>query len=121
MKKRKKNYEFGKFDVDTENFGKFQVKQKAPEGTPFDNIKMTGDIEKDAKAELNEYQKALKDSKRKYEKTINGVFDSEFWCAFAFRDRDECESFLKEFGLDPNEKYFNGVDFLKQLRKITKK
>ena len=77
-------------------------------------------LEKDAKAELNEYQKALKESKRKYEKTVNGVFDSDFWCAFAFRDREECEEFLKELGFNPKEKYFNGRDLLKKIRSMTK-
>lgn len=121
MKKRKKSSDFGNFDISTDNLGNFELKQTAPAGSPFDDLKFTGDLEKDAKAELNEYQKALKESKRKYEKTVNGVFDTDFWCAFAFKDREECEEFLKELGFNPKEKYFNGRDLLKKIRSMTKK
>lgn len=120
MKKFKKS-ELGKFSIDTDNFGKFEIKQKAPDGSPFDDLPFTGDLEKDAKMELNEYQKSLRDSKRKYENTINGIFDSEFWCAFAFKDRNECEAFLREFGLNPKEKFFNGREFVKQIRNLIDK
>lgn len=118
MKKRKINIaELGKVNFDEYGFDIPHFENK-PDGTPFDDLSYTGNLEKDTKMELNEYQKALKESKRKYEKTMEGVFDSEFWFAVAFKDRESKESFLKEFGIDKlGDKYIDGGKLAKILRK----
>lgn len=116
--KRKKGTNLGNFD-----FGntKLSSMQAPPDDSPFSSIEYTGDIEKDTKAELNEFQKAYRDKKRKYQKTIQGVFDSEFWFAVSFKNREECLNFLETFGFDSSKKYFNGKDFEKQIKKLIRK
>lgn len=116
--KRKKNTNLGEFDF---NNAKLSITQAPPDDSPFSSIEYTGDIEKDAKEELNEFQKAYRDKKRKYQKTIQGVFDSEFWFAVSFKNREECLKFLETYGFDSSKKYFNGKDFENQIKKIIRK
>lgn len=116
--KRKKGTNLGDFDFDNT---KFSFMQAPPDDSPFGSIEYTGDIEKDTKEELNEFQKAYRDKKRKYQKTIQDVFDSEFWFAVSFKNREECLNFLKTFGLDSSKKYFNGKDFENKIKKLIKK
>jgi hypothetical protein len=92
-----------------------------PAGDPFENVEYTGDPEADTLAELNEYQKACKENIRNYQATIEGVFDSEFWFAVSFRNREAKEAFLKEFGIDRlGDKYIDGGQLAKMLRKLKK-
>ena len=50
---------------------------------------------------------------------MDGVFDSEFWFAVAFKDRETKEAFLKEFGIDKlGDKYIDGGKLAKLLRKL---
>ena len=115
--KNSKTTELGVFKLNTADFG--FMNEEPPPGNPFDNVDYPGDLEGDCKAELNEYQKTNKEHLRSYSKTMDGVFDSEFWFAVAFKDRETKEAFLKEFGIDKlGDKYIDGGKLAKLLRKL---
>lgn len=122
MAKQKKFGEFGNLD-NLGNFGipsTFGMEKGAPPlppGDPFDGVEYNGDPEHDTAAELNQYQKAVKENIRHYQKTIEGVFDSEFWFAVSFRNRTKKEAFLREFGIDQlGDKYIDGGKLAKLIR-----
>lgn len=119
MKKQKKIGEFNPGDFNLDFNTDFQLEDPLPSGTPFDNLPYTGDVEKDTEMELNEYQKENRQQKRQYQAIMDGIFDSEFWFAVAFKDRKTKDEFLKEFGFDKlGDKYIDGGKLAKALRKM---
>lgn len=133
MKSSKKGGKLGEFDFtpgefDTssgKNFGEFRgVNYPAdfPPTDPFDNVEYTGNPEIDARAELNEYQKEVKNHLRDYSATIDGVFSSNFWFAVTFKDEPTKDAFLEEFGLGGKKiQYLDGNKVARQLRSLIAK
>ncbi len=104
-----------KFNI---RFGESDKAPALPDGDPYADVEYTGDPEADTAAELDEYQKACKENIRNYSKTIEGVFDSEFFLCVCFQNRDAKEDFLKEFHLeDLGDKYIDGGKLAKIMRK----
>ena len=76
---------------------------------PLADVDYTGDLEVDAKAELNAMQQGFRDrAKAENERFIRAV-DSEFWVCLCFRSREDKEAFLQAANLlKDGDKYLSG-------------
>ena len=88
----------------------------ADESDVFANVKYTGKLEKDLKAELNEVQAAFANRQKKEAQRFALATDSEFWVVLCFETREQKAEFVLKAGLgDPNDKYVSGFAAAKRM------
>jgi hypothetical protein len=81
-----------------------------PVSDPLAGVPVTGDIETDAKAELNALQQAYQDRAKREDQRFRLAVDSEYWVAVCFVSRADKEAFLRATGLNAlgADKYLDG-------------
>jgi hypothetical protein len=76
----------------------------------------TGDLEVDARADLEEVKSDFQKRSKAEEKRREQITDSEFWCCFCFETREQKEEFLLKLKLlDLGDKYLDGIAAAKIL------
>lgn len=89
-----------------------------PLADPLAATEYTGDLEKDAAAELTELERAYRDRAKNEAGRFKAATDSEYWVAVCFKSRAEKEKWLAEFGLDAlGDKYIDGNKAGQRLRR----
>lgn len=80
-----------------------------PHPDPLAGVESTGDLEADAKAELDALGKGLSGASREWAAKFAQMNDSEFWIALCFKDRAAKERFLRVLHLfELGDKYLDG-------------
>lgn len=93
-----------------------------PIADPLADTEYTGDLAKDAAAELTDLETAYRDRAKNEAKRFKNATDSEYWVAFCFRDRASKEKFLRDYGLiELGDKYIDGHQAGRMLTKPKKK
>lgn len=105
----KKKLQAGKAKVGFSKADAIAALKRQPHPDPLADVEVTGDLEKDAKAELNALGKGLSGASAEWTKQFRGMNDTEFWVALCFPDRETKEKFLQSAGLLPlGDKYLDG-------------
>lgn len=65
-----------------------------PEPDPLVEVDYTGDLETDARAELNAIQQGFRDRAKREEERFRLATDSEYWAMLCFKTRADKEKFL---------------------------
>lgn len=93
-----------------------------PYPDPLADTEYTGDLAKDAAAELTDLESAYRKRAKNESKRFKNATDSEYWVAVCFRDRASKEKFLRDYGLiQLGDKYIDGHQAAKILTKPKKK
>ena len=80
-----------------------------PEPDPLADVDYTGDLENDARAELNAVQQAFRDRAKREEQRFLLATDSEYWSVLCFKTREDKERFLTRAKLLAiGDKYLDG-------------
>jgi len=83
---------------------------------PLDGLEYTGDLEKDAGAEMSEALRAIIEQKRAMRETYRLTTDPEFWFAVCFQSREQKDEFLKLVGwAQYGDKYLDGLKVAEAL------
>lgn len=83
--------------------------KKKPHPDPLGEVEYTGDLELDAKAEMNALGKGLSGASGEWSKKFRAMNDTEYWVALCFPDRESKERFLNATDLQPlGDKYLDG-------------
>ena len=107
-------------DLDADPAGKGKV--TLPDDAPYDHMKMTGDIEQDSKAKLNEYQRQQKEHMRSYRKRLDGIYDTGYYFCICFKDSASREAFMREFSpRHIKDRFVDGDKFASDLRAYARK
>lgn len=89
-----------------------------PVADPLAAVEYTGELDKDAAAELTDLEQAYRDRAKNEAGRFKNATDSEYWVAFCFRDRESKEKFLRDYGLmELGDKYIDGHRAAKVLPK----
>ena len=46
--------------------------------------------------------------------------DTEYWCCICFQNRDQREELMRRLGIAPDEKYIDGREFAKAIKRALK-
>lgn len=65
---------------------------------PLADVEYTGNVEQDAKTELDALENAFRGRRRDEDKRFKQATDSEFWFATCFRTREHKDAFLCRLG-----------------------
>lgn len=92
-------------------------KQQEPE----EEKEMTLDeLEETTLEELDEVKKGFRERMKEENKRFRDMCDTEYWCCLCFTSRAQKEEFLKSLGLDPEEKYIDGREFARAVKRPVK-
>jgi hypothetical protein len=80
-----------------------------PEPDPLAEVDYTGDLETDARAELDELHRGFRDRAAKEDERFMLATDSEYWFCVCFKSRQDKDAFLAAAGLVViGDKYLDG-------------
>lgn len=86
------------------------------EDDPFADVEYTDDMEQDAKVEISEALKAIKEEKKRRREAFRIIVDPEFWFAVCFQSREQKEEFLKLVDwYRLGDKYLDGLELAELL------
>ena len=69
---------------------------------------------------LNDLQIGFKQRMQQEQKRFLDVCDTEYWFCVCFTSRDQKEEFLKSIGMNVDEKYIDGREFSKAVKRPIK-
>lgn len=70
--------------------------------------------------ELGEVEKSFRQRMEDENKRFRDMCDTEYWFCACFTSREQKEEFLNSLGLDPEEKYIDGKDLAKAVKRPIK-
>jgi hypothetical protein len=80
-----------------------------PEPDPLAGVDYTGDLEADARAELDELHRGFRERAAREDERFKLATDSEFWFCVCFKSREDKDAFLAAAGLLViGDKYLDG-------------
>ena len=83
---------------------------------PLDDVVFVNNFEKDAKAELNQAQKAFHQRAEDERKRFELATDTEYWFCVCFQTREQKDEFLRKSGLTAQgDKYLDGLKVAKKF------
>jgi len=89
---------------------------KAVQKSPLDEIPLKGNVEIDAKEELNAIQQGFADRRKQESDRFRLATDSEYWACICFSSREQKEHFLKALDLiGIGDKYLDGYKVAKKF------
>lgn len=84
--------------------------------SPLADIEYTGNVEVDARKELDVTIEEIRATKREKQKAITKTLDTEYWVCLCFQSRQQVEEFMAKCGQpDPTHKYVDGVKFAERI------
>lgn len=84
---------------------------------PLANVQYTGNVEADAKAELDELQKGFRARRDAEAKRFEQATDSEYWFAVCFKSRADKDAFLSAIKASRlGDKYLDGYQLARLLK-----
>lgn len=105
--------------TDTGNLAELFGEDDDDSDDPIKHVKYTGREDVDAKAELTALQQAWEDKKAKAKEAYANAFDSGFWFAVCFLNREQKDAFLTALGINLEEtdsQYLDGIDLAERLK-----
>ncbi len=108
------SFEFGAGRKAGKKAGFIAKAGQAPD--PLAGVEYTGNVEKDAAAELSALEAAFRERRKDEDKRFKQATDSEFWFAACFPSRESKDAFLSAVGAARlGDKYIDGVALAKIL------
>lgn len=77
-------------------------------------------LEADSMKELDEVEKSFRERMANENKRFRDMCDTEYWFCACFTSREQKEEFLKALGLDSEEKYIDGRELAKAVKRPIK-
>lgn len=79
-----------------------------------------GQLEAQCESELGEVESSFRERLKNENQRFRDMCDTEYWCCLCFTSRAQKEEFLKSLGLDPEEKYIDGKEFARAVKRPVK-
>lgn len=90
------------------------------ENKPTPNGTTTGtllELEAECDKELKQVQDSFRDRMKAENDRFRDMCDTEYWVCVCFTSRAQREEFLKSVGFDPDEKYLDGKELAKAIKR----
>lgn len=78
------------------------------------------ELEETCAQELGEVEKGFRERLKNENKRFRDMCDTEYWCCVCFTSRAQKEEFLKSLGLDPLDKYIDGKEIARAMKRPVK-
>lgn len=75
------------------------------------------ELEESCREELGEVEKSFRARMDAENKRFRDMCDTEYWCCVCFTSRAQKEEFLKSLGLDPLDKYIDGKEMARAMKR----
>ena len=86
-----------------------------PEDDPLAEVDYPGDIEGDAKAELDALQSGFRKRISQENDRFRRAVDVQYWTAVCFESKEQRNRFLDKLGLTEEGQYVDGVELAEKL------
>lgn len=95
--------------------------KKEPKQEAHEEEKVSLDqLEAQCEVELGEVEASFRERLKAENQRFRDMCDTEYWCCLCFTSRAQKEEFLASLGLDPEEKYIDGKEFARAVKRPVK-
>ena len=93
------------------------TRRQEPMGDPVGNL---ADLEQACEQELSQVNASFRERMKAENDRFRDMCDTEYWCCVCFNNRAQREEFLRSVGFDPDEKYIDGKELARAIKRPVK-